>query len=243
MNKQVYKKSNTKNVKKIIRFFGLFLSLTGLISGLYIFFPLLSWEMYVQPVFASQSFASPIPKTTIISNNDIGSLISAAGKSIRGIDYSHVQNWIPETYKEVQVTTQLSYYYLSIPKLQLKDLIVSTVDTDIDHHLVQFPGTAFPPNKGNTAIFGHSTLPQLFNPTNYKTIFANALQLKVGDTIEATVNNTLYTYHIVNITITDPQDTSYLAQQNDESYITIITCTPPGTIWKRLVIRAKLEKA
>jgi len=27
----------------------------------------------------------------------------------------------------------------------------------------------------------------------------------------------------------------------DNSYITLVTCTPPGTTWKRLVIRASLD--
>jgi len=33
-----------------------------------------------------------------------------------------------------------------------------------------------------------------------------------------------------------------LEQKNDASYISLITCVPPGTYWKRLVVRAKLTE-
>ncbi len=98
-----------------------------------------------------------------------------------------------------------------------------------------------PPDKGTAVIFGHSTLPQLFNPTDYKTIFANAHTLKVGDEITIDANNVQYTYKITSVTITTPDDTSVLAQEYDDSHLVIITCTPPGTIWKRLIVKARLE--
>ena len=91
-------------------------------------------------------------------------------------------------------------------------------------------------------IFGHSTLPQLFNPKNYKTIFANAYLLKENDLIYATVENITYKYRVYNISVVDPKDTSIFTQDLNDSYITLVTCTPPGTIWKRLIIKARLEK-
>lgn len=242
MNKFVYKKGTTRNIRKIIRFVGLGISVSGFFFGLYIFAPLISWEIYLKPVFASQSFASPIPKTTIITKDYLKTLIRNTENTFRGVDFSNAQNWVPSDYKEGQVTTSLASYFISIPKLGIENAMVSTVDTDLNHHLVHFPGTAIPPEKGNGAIFGHSTLPQLFDPHNYKAIFATAHTLKVGDIINVTVNNKLYAYQINDISIVDPEDTSYLTQQYDDSYLTIITCTPPGTIWKRLIIRSKLEK-
>jgi sortase A len=242
MQKQIYKKTKKRNTRKIIRFAGLGISVISLIFGLYIFFPLISWQLYLQPVFASQSFASPIPKTTIITKEYIKDLIRSTENTFSGTDYNNVQNWLPASYKEAQVTEQMSNYYISIPKLRIENAVVSTIDNDLSQHLVNFPGTAIPPNKGNAAIFGHSTLPQLFDPKNYKTIFANAHTLVVGDNIDVTSNNYLYHYKIESISIVDPEDTSYLEQDNSDSYLTIITCTPPGTTWKRLIIKSRLEK-
>lgn len=235
MHAKVYKKGDSKNIRKIVRFAGLGVAVLGIVFGLYVFFPFLSWEFYIKPVFASQSFASPIPKTTVITQDYIRSLLQSTTSTFNS------QGWLPPAYKETQVTEQMSKYTISIPKIGVESAEVSTVDNDLSRHLVHFPGTATPPNVGNAAIFGHSTLPQLYNPRDYKTIFANAHTLKVGNTILVTANNTLYTYKIVTVSIVDAEDTSYLTQDTDGSYLTIITCTPPGTIWKRLIIKAKLE--
>lgn len=242
MKNKVYTKGKSRDIRKLIRFFGLGISVTSFVVGLYIFFPLISWELYLKPVFASQSFASPIPKTTVITKQYIQSLLETQNP-FNGNDFSNVQNWFPTTsYKGSQVTGQTSSYSLSIPKLNITNAYVSTLDTNVDMHLVHFPGTALPPSKGTAAIFGHSTLPQLFDPTNYKTIFAKAHSLEVDDTIDVAINNAVYKYRVINISVVDADDTSYLTQEYDNSYLTIITCTPPGTVWKRLIIKSKLEK-
>jgi sortase A len=241
MQKLVYKKGRGINSRLLARFFGFFILVGGFVLAIYTFFPLISYVVYIQPAFASQSFASPIPQRTVITQDSIKSLLeNTAGQLARiGED-----NWLPSLsqnqYKEVGVTEQLSNYSLSIPKLGIESTYVSTTDNNVNLHLIQFPGTAFPPNKGNAAIFGHSTLPQLFDPKDPHKIFATALDLRVGDSIIVTVGNTAYTYKVIKMSIVSAEDTSYLAQDSDSSYLSIITCTPPGTTWKRLVIKAKL---
>ena len=240
MHKQIYKKSSRKDVRKIIRFSGLFASILGLFLGMYTFFPLVSYELYIKPAFASQSFAAPIPQKTIITQDYLQSLLKNTVTQLTSLN-SGDKNLLPTPYKAIEVAAQISSYNLAIPVLGIDNAEVSTIDNDLDHHLVHFPGTAIPPNIGNAAIYGHSTLPQWFDQHNYKAIFATAHTLKLGDVINITVSNELYTYKIINISIVEPEDTSYLAQDTDGSYLTIITCTPPGTTWKRLVIKAKLE--
>ncbi len=200
MKARVYAKGKTRNIRKIIRFFGLGVSVTSFFVGLYIFFPLISWELYMKPVFASQSFASPIPKTTVITKQYIESLLDNVRNPFASGDFSNVQNWFPSSsYKGTQVTGQTSSYSISIPKLSINNAYVSTLVTTEDMHLVHFPGTALPPIKGTASVFGHSTLPQLFDPTNYKTIFAKAHTLEVDDTLNVEINNTVYKYRIINI--------------------------------------------
>ncbi len=236
-------KRDTHRLRKIIRLTGLCLSLTGLLFGIYFFFPFISWKLFLDPVFTSQSFVTPIPKTTIITKDYIQSLWLNTTRSVQTLYDKNAQNWLPsQQYKEMQITTQLSYYFISIPKLNIQNAVVSTIDTDLSSHLVNFPGTAIPPGKGNAVIFGHSTLPPLFDQKNYKTIFSLVHTLVTGDTFLVTANNLTYNYKIYSISIVDATETSYLSQETDDSYLTIITCTPPGTTWKRLIIRAKLEK-
>lgn len=241
MKTQVYKKSNKKNVRQIVRFSGLFASLLGLILGMYTFFPLISYELYIKPAFASQTFAAPIPQKTIITEDYIQSLLKNTATSLSRLGSNNSQNWMPTTYKEMEIATQLSNYNISIPRLGITNAHVSTVDNNVDEHLVHFAGTNLPPNQGNAAIFGHSTLPQWFDPTNYKAIFATAHTMQIGDAIHVTINNQIYTYKVVDIAIVEPEQANYFEQNTDGSYLTIVTCTPPGTIWKRLLIKAKLE--
>ena len=73
------------------------------------------------------------------------------------------------------------------------------------------------------------------------TIFAKLHTIKEGDEIVLTVDGKDYTYKIFSIGITDPKDPNIFSQSFDNSYITLITCTPPGTTWKRLVVRASLK--
>lgn len=250
INSKYYIKKDTRKLRKIIKFSGLGLLISGLLFGSYFFFPLISWKLYLEPVFASQDVIAPIPRTTVITKDYIQSLWLNTARSVQGLYDTNAQNWIPSVpaadhslaIKEVQVATQLSYYFISIPKIRISNAIVSTVDTDLSQHLVNFPDTSIPPSLGNAVVFGHSTLPQLFDPKNYKTIFAYAHTLEVGDIISVFANDKTYTYKIYNISIVDPEDKSYFTQENDDSYFTIVTCTPPGTTWKRLIIRARLEK-
>lgn len=231
MGTYIYTKSKRKNLRKLFRFVGLSLAIVGLSFALYIFYPLISWQIYIKPVFAS-NFASPIPQTTILNQETIQSLIRTTFSQ---------GDWLPH-YKGSHILSEVPSYTITIPKLKIKNAIISTTDTDISKHLVHFPGTAVPPYKGNAVIFGHSTLPQLFNPDDYKTIFANAHTLKVGDKFSVTVKDTTLNYTIFNIAIVDAEDTSYLAQSQDDSYLTIVTCTPPGTIWQRLILKANIDK-
>lgn len=241
MSKTYYKKTKRANKKIFIRIAGLFLAFIGISVTAYVFAPLVLWEIFLAPVFASQGVVIPIPKTTFLTPASIKNLLTSQTQALGGVDYSNAKNWfIGYTYKNIN--SRIASYTISIPKLGITNAIASTQDYDLGKHLVSLPGTAVPPDKGNTVIFGHSTLPQLYRPDDYHTIFANVHRLEVGDELLINVANITYTYKIFSITIVDPQDTSPLEQTMDDSYLTIITCTPPGTIWKRLIIRSRIEK-
>ena len=240
MSNTYYKKRKSKSAKFFFRVIALCMVIAGLGIVGYIFFPLLSWQIYFAPVFADQNVQAPIPHTTIVNGASIGSLISNAAQTFSGVNLDNAQNWYPSANISANKTPRVALYTISIPKLNIQSALVSTVDNNLAAHLVNFSGTAIPPDRGNAVIFGHSTLPQLFDPNNYKTIFADAYKLTSGDNFYVLINNKRYTYTIQNIIVVEPTDTSVLAQQYDASYVTLITCTPPGTIWKRLVIRAKL---
>lgn len=241
MNRYYYKKGGRKANKKTLKIASLIFFLLGSSVLVYVFFPLILWQIYFFDAYAQTTVAAPIPKTNVIDAS-VKSLISAAANSLSGVDYTNAQNWFPNLPYETGKQAEVTRYTINIPKLNITEAEVTTIDNDLSKYLVNYPGTAIPGESGNAVIFGHSTLPNLFNPKDYKTIFANAHTLKQGDIIEAKVNGALYTYKIFSISVVSPDDTSALTQNYDDGYITLVTCTPPGTIWKRLIIKARLEK-
>ncbi|MBP9716549.1 MAG: sortase [Candidatus Levybacteria bacterium] len=236
---KIYYKGKRRNYKLLVRIGSIGVLIFGAILFAYTFFPLLSWQIYFAPAFASQKIQAPIPNQTVISPTNLGTLIENATRSMNR-DYTNAYNWYPGA--EAQKSNNVATYKISFPKIGIADAEVSNKDTDLTRHMVQFNSDTLPGKDGNSVIFGHSTLPQLYDPNNYKTVLANAYKLEVGDEINTEVNGAKHKYKIISITVVEPTDTSVLAQNFTDSFLTIITCTPPGTIWKRLIIKARIVK-
>ncbi len=234
MGKYYYKKNNGNELRKYLRIVSILLVIIGISIISYVALPIISWQIYFQPVFASQNIIPSIPRANIVD---------LVKDSMDGTDYTKANNWFPSfNPKSQNAQNDTPFYAISIPKINIDNAVVSAIDNDLTKHLVNYSGTSIPANNGNAVIFGHSTLPQLFNAADYKTIFANAYKLTIGDNIYVNVKNVKYLYKIFKIVIVDPSDTSALEQNYNDSYLTLVTCTPPGTIWKRLVIKARLQK-
>ncbi len=154
---------------------------------------------------------------------------------------SDVNRWYPNR-PQKRSATLLSEYTLSIPKLSIENARVMVAGDDLAKSLIHYGGTSLPGQNGTSVIFGHSTLPQFFDQTNYKSIFSTLPKLSVGDTIILTADSTVYTYKIYDTKIVAANDLTALEQQTDDSYLTLVTCVPPGTYWKRLNVHAKLER-
>ncbi len=199
----------------------LFIITVGLSVILWTVWPIISFSLFTGPRLAS--VISPV-----VNANDIAITTNA-------------NTWYP-TAPQKKVSAQITSYTLSIPKLGIKDATAIIASDDLSKSLIHYGGTALPGQYGNAVIIGHSTLPQFFNPKDYKTIFATLPTLKIGDEIFIKYDGVEYRYVVINMRVTDPDDLSPLAQQFDDSYITLITCVPPGTTWKRLNVKARLVR-
>lgn len=135
----------------------------------------------------------------------------------------------------------LKTYNLSIPKLKIDKAVVN-VGGDLKKSLVAWPTSAMPGGWGNNIIFGHSELPQFANPKDYSGIFTHLMELKEGEEIILDYDGVRYVYKMIDQKVVEPTDISVLEQRFDSSYITLITCVPPGTLWKRGVVRGKIVK-
>lgn len=195
------------------------------------FWPIVSFSMTSGDLFAQ--IVTPIQDGTVYAAPDTNSTVS---------DLSNPNAWFP-TSPQKKVVTPVNTYTLSIPKLKIRDALVTVAGDDLDVSLVHYGGTALPGEYGNTVIFGHSTLVQLYNPKNYKTIFSLLPTLKSGDEIDISYDGISYKYDVYNLTVSEPTDLSALAQRFDDSYLTLVTCVPPGTWWQRLDVFARLDRS
>lgn len=242
MTKYYYARKEDSPIRKRLRYLGLAILILGIAITFYVLSPLILWQIYFANNFSSQKIASPIPKSDLVSPDSLAGLIEQAKNSIGIADYTNASNWFPAFHPSDARKPKVSSYTLSIPKINIKKARVSTTDTDLSKNLINYPGTGLPADPGNAVIFGHSTLPHLFKSTDYKTIFANIFKLEIDDKIYVYLNDNTYSYKIYDIKVVNPSDTSIFSQDYDNSYLTLVTCTPPGTVWKRLIVKAKLEK-
>lgn len=218
-------------------------------------YPIVSYQILVAPRFAT-SFASPTSEGAIAqsfgaaTDNQVLSPLTensqateVLGTEIDLADYTKASNWFPgEKVTFARKENENLSYLFSIPKLEIKNAKVLVGMEDLKKSLIQYPGTVPPGKYGNTVIFGHSVLPQFFNPKNYVSIFSTLPTLKIGDSILVEYNGIEYKYLIEQMIEVVPDDISILAQRYDDSYLTLITCVPPGTFLRRLIVRARLSK-
>ncbi len=160
-------------------------------------------------------------------------------------DLTNLSNWFvstPNTSSKTIDNPSLSYasYILSIPKLKIDSAEVILGSEDLKNSLIQYPKTAMPGQYGSPVIFGHSVLPQFFNPKSYVTIFSTLYKLKQGDEILVDYDRVRYKYLVSEMYEVQPTDLSVLEQRFDGRYLTLITCSPPGTYLRRLVVKAQI---
>jgi LPXTG-site transpeptidase (sortase) family protein len=133
---------------------------------------------------------------------------------------------------------------MSIPKINVNapvvyepSIVEANVQKSLENGIVHYGNTAVPGQAGNSVFVGHSSN-DWWEPGNYKFVFVLLDKLVVGDTFSINYQSTKYVYQVTEVKVVEPTDLSVLAQTNDPT-VTLITCTPPGTSWKRLVIKAK----
>lgn len=156
------------------------------------------------------------------------------------VDYSNPKSWFPDAPVLPPKPSKITHYNLSVPKLKIEEATVRIGGEDLMKSLIQYPGTALPGQYGNTVIFGHSVLPQFFNPKNYKTIFSTLPKMEEDDEILVNFDGIQYRYVVRKIVEAKPEDVAVLEQRYDSQWLSLITCVPPGTYLRRLIVWAQL---
>lgn len=123
-----------------------------------------------------------------------------------------------------------------VPSIQ-ESIVQQKLESGVVHYPI--PGAnAMPGEIGNSVILGHSSN-DVFNNGAYKFVFVQLEKLEKGDTFYLHYNGTRYTYSVTEKRVIDPTQVRELVINNGKPLATLVTCTPPGTALKRLIVIAE----
>lgn len=151
---------------------------------------------------------------------------------------------------------------IAIPKIDAYAEIVPNVDPSnypeymaaLQKGVAHAKGTALPGMVGNVYLFAHSA-GNLFDIARFNAVFYLIGKLDKGDAIYVKFGNTKYKYTVVDKKEVDPTDVQFLTKNlgkigdregikgigEGDRTLTLQTCVPPGTDWRRLLVFAKIE--
>jgi len=114
------------------------------------------------------------------------------------------------------------------------DKLEQQIQESLRDGVVHYPGTAFPGEKGNVVITGHSSY-FIWDPGRFKDVFALLQNVEIGDRVYVFYNQKKFVYEVYDIKVVLPTQVDVLTQAG-ENRLTLITCVPVGTNLKRLIV-------
>lgn len=195
-----------------------------------IIFSHLQFILNPTPQLLDPTATSGRPATFVVNALGFGSL-----------DYSLATSWF-ESIPDLPPSppTKVTHFTLSIPAVDLADVSVEINGNNLKTNAIHYPGTALPGNFGNSVIFGHSSLPQIYKPQYPLTIFNPLPKVKVGDEVHIKFDGVTYLYVVKKTQEVRANQIDVLSQHYDRYQLTLITCVPLGTYWRRFVATAEL---
>lgn len=112
-----------------------------------------------------------------------------------------------------------------------------SIQAALEEGVVHYDGTSLPGKAGNNVIVGHSSN-NFLNSGKYKFAFVLLDRLELNDTFVLHYEGVRYVYKVVNKQTIEPNDFSLIGS-TPRPTVTLITCTPPGTSWRRLVVQGE----
>lgn len=137
-------------------------------------------------------------------------------------------------------------FKILIPKIDIRSEVLAEVNPfdkkeyteALKKGVAHAKGTALPGEEGNIFIFAHST-DSPFNISNYNAVFYLVNKLTSGDVIYLAYEGKYFKYIVEKTKIVGAKEINYLKSEGKEQLLTLMTCWPPGTSLKRLLIIAR----
>ena len=150
--------------------------------------------------------------------------------------------------KEDVIVPKNTDFGIVIPKIRANSQIHQDVDwqnpqiyqkalqTGVAHAL----GTSTPDQDGNMFLFAHSGV-DFYEAVRYNAEFYLLGKLEVGDEITIFYQDKPYLYTVREVKKVSPSEVEYLEKDSITKTLTLMTCWPAGTTFKRLLVIAERE--
>lgn len=187
-----------------------------------------------------------------IIGQEAGYTLKSAGIMNQSVDYSAQIAKASETdavQKEAQELDLDPSFSIVIPKIDARSNVIANVDTGneaeylaaLKNGVAHAKGTYFPGQGKPIFLFAHSTNAPL-QVARLNAVFYLLSKLEENDSVILYFADKKYFYTVTGKKVIDKDDTSYLYDQNNKETLYLMTCTPPGTTWKRLIVTAEPTK-
>lgn len=222
-----------------IRFFGYLLFFIGLIGFIFMLEPLLKAEVKYR---LDRVLGVKRTVANAVTSQDVNDKNADSDSTKDG-----VVNFANLKAQENDIVPVSTEFGIVIEKINANAKIVPNVDAGDEKAYVvalrqgvaQALGSTPPGQPGNLYLFSHST-DAPWNIIRYNAIFFLLRELEKGDRVIIFYQDKRYDYIVYDKTQTSADDISYLTNRYNMPVLTLQTCDPPGTLLRRLVVRAKL---
>ncbi len=176
-------------------------------------------------------YRSPAPSTT---NIDIA------------VDEETVTKKVTEESEKVSLDPNFGIY---IPKIKSNSKVVKNVSPYDENEYIKAlqrgvahaRGTYTPNVNGNVFLFAHSAV-NFYERNKYDVYFYLLTELKRGDEIYVSYEGKIYKYLVSEVKIVEKTETKYLSNYDTQDTLTLMTCYPAGTDWRRTIVIAHRDQ-
>lgn len=149
----------------------------------------------------------------------------------------------------VELTPVNTDFSIIIPKINANAQVIKNVDPfnskiyqqALTKGVAHAKNTALPDQSGNIFIFAHSA-GNWYQANQFNAVFYLLNKLKGGDDIIIYYQNQKYDYIVQETKLVNSNDLSYMSNKSGQNKLTLMTCWPPGTTFKRLIVIATPKK-
>jgi LPXTG-site transpeptidase (sortase) family protein len=162
-------------------------------------------------------------------------------------DMSEIRNgYDPVAPGETRPSVEIAIDRIGVvaPVVLSEDPTEAAIQRDLERGIIRYPDTANPGQIGNAFLTGHSSN-YAWAAGEYNYILSRLDELEEGDTItlraiQQNGKTIEYSYRVTKKFVASPDDSRLFAETEDPT-VTLATCWPLNTSFRRLVVKAILE--